>query len=99
MQWLDLMDAWVACKRRLVCDTKPNDSTFELIDMQASLDTLVLFAKQFFKCIQRDVELFTISVEEPINEPMIENSLNEIQWEKNQKNIMMFSLQIYLAYH
>ncbi len=80
---MDLMDAWVTCKCRLVCDTKPNDSTFELIGMQASLDTLVLFAKQLKNCIQKDGELFTISVDEPINEPMIENSFNEIKWEKN----------------
>ncbi len=72
------MDAWVACKCGLVCDTKPNDSTFELKGMRISFDTLVLFAEQFQKCIQRGVELFTISVDKPINEPLIENILNEI---------------------
>jgi len=81
MQWLDPMDAWVACKSGLVRDTKPNDSTFELIGMRILPDALVFFATQFFKCIQKDVELFTIQVDEPINEPLIENSLNKIQQE------------------
>jgi len=33
MQWLDLVDAWVACKCRLVYDTKLDGLTFELIGM------------------------------------------------------------------
>jgi hypothetical protein len=41
---MDPVDAWVACKSRLVCDTKPNDSTFELIGMRILPNTLVFFA-------------------------------------------------------
>jgi hypothetical protein len=51
MQWLDPVDAWVVCKSGLVCDTKPNDFTFELIGMRILHDTLVFFATQFLKCI------------------------------------------------
>lgn len=71
------MDAWVTCKCRLVCDTKLDCSTFELIGMQTLFNTPLLFVKQVFKCVQRDAKLFTISVHEPINEFMNENGTNE----------------------
>jgi hypothetical protein len=33
MQWLDLMDAWVACKHGLVYGIKLDDFAFELTSM------------------------------------------------------------------
>jgi hypothetical protein len=51
MQWLDLVDAWVACKHKLVCDTKLDGLAFELVGVQALFNTLSLFAKQVKKCV------------------------------------------------
>jgi hypothetical protein len=72
------MDALVACKGGLVHRTKPNGSTFECTSMQTLPDTPLFFAKQFKKWVQNDEKLFTISVHEPINEPMNEDGLNEM---------------------
>ncbi len=72
------MDAWVVCKHKLICDTKLDDLVFKLIGVRTLLNTLLPFAKQIKKCVQRDAKLFTISVHEPINESMNENGINEM---------------------
>ncbi len=48
MQWLDMVDAWVMCKCGLGYGTKPDDSIFELINMQTLLNTFLISSKQFF---------------------------------------------------
>jgi hypothetical protein len=78
MQWLDPMDAWVACKCRLVYDTKFDGLTFELINMQALYNTLLLYVKQVKKYVQKDAKLFNICVHGPINESVDENGINEM---------------------
>jgi hypothetical protein len=80
MQWLDLVDAWVVCKCKLVCDTKLDGLAFEFIGVQTLFNTLLPFAKQIKKCVQRDVKWFTINVHEPINESVNENGINEMLW-------------------
>lgn len=68
------MDAWVTCKCRLICDTKLDGLTFELIGMQTLFNTPLLFVKQVFKCVQRMQNCF---LHKPINEFMNENGTNE----------------------
>ncbi len=72
MQWLGPMDTLVACKGELVYCTKPNGSIFELTNMRTLPNTPLLSTKQFKKWLQKDENLFTISVHKPINEPMNE---------------------------
>ncbi len=72
------MDAWVACKHGLVCNTNPNGSTFELTCLRTLLNTPLQIAKKFKKWVKKDVELFIISGHKLINELVNENSLNEM---------------------
>ncbi len=72
------MDAWVACKHKLICDTKLDGLVFEFIDVRTLLNTLLPFVKQIKKCVQRDAKLFARSVHEPINESVNENGINEM---------------------
>jgi len=46
MQWLNLVDAWVACKCKLVCNTKLDGLAFELRGVRALLNTPLPFIKQ-----------------------------------------------------
>jgi hypothetical protein len=75
MQWLDLMDAWIGCKPKLVCDTKFDGLAFELIGVQTLFNTPLFCVKQIKKCVQRNAKLFTINVHEPINESVNENGI------------------------
>ncbi len=78
MQWLDPLDKLVACKCGLVYCIKLDGFIFELIGLWALLDTPLLSAKQFKKWVQKDENLFTISVHKPINELVNEDGLNEM---------------------
>ncbi len=74
MQWLNLVDTLVVCKRGLVYCIKPNGFIFELIGISTPLFSI----KQLKKWVQKDEKLFTISVHKPINEPVNEDGLNEM---------------------
>jgi len=95
MQWLDPMDALVACKGGLVYYTKPNGFAFELTNMQTLPITPLLFAKQFKKWVQNDKKLFTISVHEPINEPVNEDGLNEMAKKLLEKYSNVFPAKLH----
>ncbi len=45
------MDAWVACKCKLVCDTKLDGLAFELIGVRTLHNTPLPFSKQVKKCV------------------------------------------------